>query len=168
MPRACSSISDGVLFFPPEVLDVNRPVCAKTTLQQVLLTCEVVNGMDNSVVHPLLLPSSPPLLSYRTRGYRRWTSSETRGSVVCGLNTKRRTYRCPNLRYTLFHLREEVLSKVADTPPSLIFGMWSESMIVGRRINLNRMHAKSRLDLHVHNYYYPDTAVLIRPRMVQH
>lgn len=45
----------------------------------------------------------PPLLSYRTPGYRQWRWFETRGSVVSGLSIKRRICRCPSLRYLVEH-----------------------------------------------------------------
>lgn len=47
------------------------------------------------------LPCPPPLSSHRTPGARQWTWSGTRGSVVSGLSTKRRTCRCRSLRYLL-------------------------------------------------------------------
>lgn len=90
----------------------------RTTLQQVssVWSCEWITALCVCL----------PLFSHRTPGYHRWTSSETPGSVVCGLSTKRRTCRCQNLRYPLwledrchtFPCGYGVLSKVADTPPS--------------------------------------------------
>lgn len=107
----------------------------QTSLQQVrnAWSCE---SMDNISVPPPPSLASSPSLAYRTPGYHRWTSSETRGSVASGLSTKRRTYRCRHLRYLfglqLFPWGHVGLSKAADTPPLLIFGMSMEIMMPER------------------------------------
>lgn len=110
--RTCTFFLNQTVFF-----------CKKTALQQVLAmwSCGSADGVHHH---------HPPLSS-RTPGYLQWRWSETRGSVASGPSTKRPIYRFRNLRYLSRHkddarfLIADFLSKVVDTPPSLILDKWT-------------------------------------------
>lgn len=77
----------------------------------------------------------PLFLSYRTPGYRQWRWSETRGSVASGLSIKRRTCRCPSLRYLFQHADDapRCCQKLQPPPPAAAatFVAWTSELMAG-------------------------------------
>lgn len=106
------------------------PVCAGRLCNK-LVACEVVNGMDNSIVSPPLFsqnPGMPPVDIVRDpRIGRLWTKYKETDLPVPKFKVHTLTY---SMVPVFFPCGKGVLSKVADTPPSLISGTSSPSMIV--------------------------------------